>query len=211
MGLFGKKAYNGITSKTPQHLQLDAGAFFKNFNVGEDTYATAKAAGKCLGATQGGGTFTAKPTLRNIEVDGAVGRVKGLTDIETWEVSLSATLLEVTVESLMLSLAGATAEKGTPTGYTAIKGKSGIADSDYIENITWIGSVTGSADPIIIQLENGLNEDGLAFDAAPKSEGKIKITFYSYNNLEDFETDTVSPAFAIYLPDVVADTEESKS
>ena len=60
MGFFGKKTYNGITSKTTKHLQLDAGAFFMNFEVGKDTYESAKKAGKCLGATQGGGTFTAK-------------------------------------------------------------------------------------------------------------------------------------------------------
>ena len=71
---FGKKAFNGITAGTPKNLQLDAGAFFIGFEVGKDTYASAKKAGKCLGATQGGGTFTAKPTIRTVDVDGAVGR-----------------------------------------------------------------------------------------------------------------------------------------
>lgn len=39
-----KKSFNGLTKKTKENLMLDAGAFFKNFTVGEDTYETAKAA-----------------------------------------------------------------------------------------------------------------------------------------------------------------------
>ena len=209
---FGKKAYNGITAGTPKNLQLDAGAFFIGFEVGKDTYASAKNAGKCLGATQGGGTFTAKPTIRNIDVDGAVGRVKGLTDIQTWEISLSATVIETTVKSLKAALVAATVTTGTgtnegagngiPTGYTEIKGNSGIADTDYISDITWVGCLSGSGEPIIIQIKNALNEDGLSVDFAPNSEGKVKMTFYAYNSLEDFESDSVNPAFYIYLPDV---------
>ena len=209
---FGKKTFNGITAGTPKNLQLDAGAFFIGFEVGKDTYASAKNAGKCLGATQGGGTFTAKPTIRNIDVDGAVGRVKGLTDIQTWEISLSATVIETTVKSLKAALVAATVTKGTgtgegagngiPTGYTEIKGNAGIADTDYISDITWVGCLSGSGEPIIIQIKNALNEDGLSMDFAPNSEGKVKLTFYAYNSLEDFESDSVNPAFFIYLPGV---------
>ena len=207
---FAKKAYNGITEKTPLNLQLDAGAIFKNFEVGTDTYSSAKAAGKCLGATQGGGTFTAKPTLRTIDVDGAVGRIKGLVDIESWECSLAATFIETTVDTLRMALTSATATAGksdggaVPGGYTEIKGNAGISDTDYIENLTWIGCISGSNDPMIIQLSNGLNEDGLSMDFAPKSEGKVKVTLYGYNNLADFETNAVNPPFAIYVPDTEA-------
>ena len=139
---FGKKAYSGITKKTPKHLQLGAGVFFIGFEIGVDTYESAKAAGKCLGATQGGGSFTVKPTLRQIDVDGAVGRVKELTDIETWDVSMSANLIETTVDNIKAALVAAVATKGTgtevsgngiPTNYTQIKGKAGISDEDRTE------------------------------------------------------------------------------
>lgn len=206
---FGKKAYNGITSSTPDNLQLDAGAFFKNFTVGTDTYASAKTAGKCIGATQGGGKFSAKPTLRQIDVDGAVGRVKGLVDIETWEVSINATILETTIDSLKLGLTASTltahsASNDVPEDYTEIKGNAGIADSDYVTNITWIGCISGSETPIIIQIFNGLNEGGLDYTFTPKGEGKIGVTFYAYNALSDFETDKVNPPFAIYYPTATA-------
>ena len=208
---FRKKAFNGITSATPLNLQLDAGAFFIGFDIATDTYASAKAAGKGIGATQGGGTFTAKPSIRNVEVDGAVGRVKGLADIETWDISLSATVIETTVKTLKTALAAATATKGTgtevsgngiPMGYTAVTGNAGISDTDYLSDFTWVGCLSGSDKPIIIQIKNALNEDGLSVDFKAKSEGKVGLTMYAYNSLEDFESDSVSPAFTIYEPDV---------
>lgn len=205
MAIF-KKAYNGITEKTTQSIQLDAGVFFKNFNVESDTYATAKEAGKCIGATQGGGSFTASPSWRNIDVDGAVGRVRGLSDIETWEVSMSATVLETTVETLKLALGAATANTSTaPTGYTKIVGNSGVADEDYIDNIAWVGHISGSEQPIIIVLKNAINEGGLSYSVAPKSEGKVGLKLYGYNDIGDFITDTVNPPFEIYYPTAAGD------
>lgn len=205
MGFFNKKAYSGINKDTTKHIQLDAGAFFKNYDPATDTYATAKAAGKCLGATQGGGEFSAVPTLRTIDVDGAVGRVRGLVDIESWEVSISATVLETTVETLKLALAAATSEtSSTPTGYTAIKGKAGIAGSDFVDNIAWVGNISGSDSPMVIVVKNVLNEGGLNYSVTPKGEGKVELKFYAYNALADYENDTVAPPFEIYYPDIAA-------
>ena len=65
-----KKSFNGLTKKTKENLMLDAGAFFKNFTVGEDTYETAKTGGKCIGATKGGGEFSAKPNMNIIYTAG---------------------------------------------------------------------------------------------------------------------------------------------
>ena len=42
--------YSGYTSETPKSLLLDAGAFFKNFYVGTDTFESAVTAGKLIGA-----------------------------------------------------------------------------------------------------------------------------------------------------------------
>ena len=58
-----KKKMTGYTESTMINRQTGAGAYFKNFNVETDTFSSAVAAGKLLGATQGGGTFTAKPTI----------------------------------------------------------------------------------------------------------------------------------------------------
>lgn len=55
------KKFSGFTKSTQEHLLLNAGAYFKNYEVEKDTYDTAVAAGKLLGATRGGGQFNAVP------------------------------------------------------------------------------------------------------------------------------------------------------
>ena len=202
MSLFAR-LFNGLTESTPQQIQLDAGAFFKNFDPKTDTYADAKTAGKCLGATQGGGTITIKPTFRQISVDGAFGRVKGLADVGAWECSISATLIETTAENLRLGIGVASIEKSTtPAGYNIIKGKSGIEDSDFVGNITWIGKLAGSDKPLMFIIKNGLNEDGLSYQVQDENEGKIGVTFYGYNDLADFVSAEVNPPFELYIPEV---------
>lgn len=204
MSLFAR-LFNGLTESTPQQIQLDAGAFFKNFDPENDTYADAKSAGKCLGATQGGGTITIKPTFRQISVDGATGRVKGLVDVGTWECSISATLIETTPENLRLGIGVANITESTsPAGYKKISGKSGIEDSDFVDNITWIGKLAGSEQPLMFVIKNGLNEDGLAYQVQDENEGKISVTFYAYNSLKDFVDAEVKPPFDIYVPEVSA-------
>lgn len=84
---------------------MDAGAFFKNFkyepgSTDNDTFDIAVAAGKLIGATKGGGEFSAVPAVRQIEVDGVKGRAAGLEVIDSWEVYIKATILETTTESI---------------------------------------------------------------------------------------------------------------
>ena len=98
------KKYSGFTTDTTKSLVLDAGAFFKNFVVGTDTFDSAVAGGKLLGATKGGGEFSAVPDVRQIEVDGVAGRAKGLEVINSWDVYLKAKVLEIKKSTIKTAL-----------------------------------------------------------------------------------------------------------
>ena len=107
-----KRSFSGFTKQTPENLLLDAGAFFKNFiyevnGDANDTFDSAVAAGKLIGATKGGGEFSAVPEVRQIEVDGVKGRAKGLEVIDSWDVYLKATVLETTTEAIHAALSAA--------------------------------------------------------------------------------------------------------
>lgn len=210
MALFKKKNYNGITTKTPQHLQLGAGALFKNFTIGTDTYATAKAAGKLLGATQGGGKFVAKAAINNIQVDGGGSRVMGFADVSEWEdVHLEVNMLELTADVIRDALALADIEEvteGSLAGYKHIRGRVGIEDSDYITNITWVGCITGSDKPMYIQIMNGFNEDGIDLTFQDGSAGVLPCTFHAYNALSEFMNDDVKAPFDVVYPPINAET-----
>lgn len=192
------KTYSGFTTKTAESLQLDTGAFFINYDVKKDTYESAVAAGKLLGATRDGGEFSAKPSIRQISVDGVKGRAKGLETLDSWEVYLSATVLELTEEALKRALTAADSAESDLQTHSAITARNNIELSDYYENITWVGTISGSDEPIIIQVYNALNTDGISLAVKDASEGTIKMTFYGHYSQGDLNT----PPFKIYYPKV---------
>lgn len=194
------RIFSGFTSNTATKLLLDAGAFFKSFTVGTDTYESAKTAGKCIGATKGGGEFKAVPTLRKIEVDGANGAVKGLQVIDDWTVTLSATLVELSKESLALAIAAAKVTTPETGDYAEIEGKPNLEETDYTDNITWVGRLSGSETPVIIQIYNALNTNGLTLSVKDKNETTAQLVFTGHYTEEDLET----PPFKVYYPKLAA-------
>ena len=194
--------FSGLTTNSPKHLQLDAGCFFKNYNINTDTPATASA--KLIGATAGGGSFSAVPTIRQIEVDGKRGAVKGLETIDDWVVTMTANVKEITADVLKLALATGSSTAFTASaasaGYTKVVASSEIADSDYIDNITWIGRISGSQNPIIIVVKNVLATNGLTLTVADKAEGVIPVTLTAHYPISDMET----PPFEIYYPTITS-------
>jgi len=193
------KTYSGFTANTANSLLLDAGAFFKNFDVTTDTFASAVTAGKLIGATKDGGEFSAVPTIRQVEVDGVKGRAKGLEIVDGWEVYIKANVLEVSKDALILGLCVADEEAVTllTNDYAHINGKADIELTDYIDNITWVGTLSGSDNPVIIQVKNALNTDGLKLTTKDKDQSVVAMTFYGHYTYSDLET----PPFDIYYPD----------
>lgn len=181
------KKITGITPRTPENLLLNAGAFFKSYDITKDTPETAKA--KLIGATQGGGSFSAVPNVRKIEMDGCSGNVKGLETIDDWVVTMVANVKEVTVNNLKMALGAADSEPTTtPANYTKITGKTDFDDTDYIDNLTWIGTLKGSKEPVMIVIKNALSLNGLNLTVADKGEAVIPITLtghYDPENMDD--------------------------
>ena len=191
-----RKAKSGFTKKTKENLLTGAGAFFKNFKVGVDTLESAIADGKLLGATQGGGEFKAVATIRQIEVDGVAGKAQGLEIIDSWEVSQNMNLLETTEESIKLALGAADIDTTSNGTYNIIKGRSYFVDDDYLDNLTYIGTITGSNTPVIIQIYNALSTDGLDIKTEDKKEAVLSITVYGHYVEDDLD----SPPYAIFYP-----------
>ena len=193
-----KKTYTGLTTTTKKHLLLGAGAFFKNFLVGTDTYASAVAGGKLIGATQGGGEFSAVATFRQIPVDGAVGDIKDLEDIERWDVSMTANVLEISKDTIQLALGSATITTMTGTDpYKKIVGNNTLASGDF-NNITWCGCLLGETKPMLIQIDNALCTNGLNMTFTDGEEGKISLEFKGFYDAVSTGAEPVAP-FSIYL------------
>ena len=190
------KVFSGYTEATPQSLLMDAGAFFKNFDVEKDDFDSAVAAGKLLGATKDGGEFSAVPTVRQIEVDGIKGKAKGLEVIDAWDVYLKANVLEIKRETLAAALCASETDEASNVKYDIITAKNGIELTDYIDNVTWVGTLSGSDEPVIIQVFNAINTDGLKLTTKDKDQAVIAMTFYGHYTQKDLNT----PPFKILYP-----------
>jgi hypothetical protein len=183
----------GYNADTAKNLLLDAGAVYKNFD-------TTTMVGTLLGATQGGNSFEFKPNFRNIPIDGIKSEdVKGLSVIDSWTVTLTTNLLEITKDSLSLALAGSTVLTHDEN-YDSIKAKNAVTLTDYIDNVTFVGRLSGSDKPVIVIVKNALNKEGLSVTLADSSEGKLPITFVGHVAPDDMET----PPFEILFPKTVA-------
>ncbi len=188
--------YGGFTSGTKNNLFIDAGVYFKNFIYGTDTFTSALAAGKCIGATQGGGSFSAVPKMRAIQVDGVKGAAKGLQVIDSWEVKMSANILEVSADSIKNALAAFENTVEADGFYDKIEARNYILDDDYIDNIAFVGKIIGTSKPIIIIIKNVLNTKGLTLTPQDNKEGLIQLEFMAHYD----STDLDSPPFEIYHP-----------
>lgn len=184
-------AITGLTSSTPSKLLLDAGAFYKDYDLSK-TYA--QQADKLLGATAGGGSFSAVPSVRKIEVDGAKENVKQLQTIDGWVVTMTANVKEVTATAIKTALGAASATAAD--NKTTITGKADFEASDYASNLTWIGRLSGSSDPVIIVVDNALCLNGLSLTMADKAEAVVPITVTGHYSLDDLDT----PPFKIIYP-----------
>lgn len=195
MGLF-KKRMTGYTEKTMTDLQTGAGAYFRDFDVEKDTFASAVAAGKLIGATQGGGSFTAKPTITPIEVDGVPSAAMGMEEVEGWEVTMQANIMEVTATNIANAL-GASKTSNVKNGtYKKVEGRMYIELSDYKGNVTFLGDVKGYDEPMIIQVYNALATDGISINPQDKKVSLIPTTFKGHVSPTDYEV----PPFAIFIP-----------
>lgn len=195
MGLF-KKRMTGYTEKTMTDLQTGAGAYFKDFDIETDTFASAVAAGKLLGATQGGGSFTAKPTITPIEVDGVPSAAMGMEEVEGWEVTMQANIMEVTAANIANALGASKTSNVKGGTYKKIQGRMYIELSDYKGNVTFLGDVKGYDEPMIIQVYNALATDGISINPQDKKVSLIPTTFKGHVSPTDYEV----PPFAIFVP-----------
>ena len=174
---------SAFTKNTAKNMQLDAGLLVRgltdilNFNgtIADD---------KKLGATSGGASFSATPEMRNIfeGIDGAKGNYKDGNVIDNWEITLTATVKEMTANNLKLAMATADIATGNDK-FDVLTPRMEVKSTDYIDNICWLGTMNGSSEPMIIELKNVLNTNGISFTAEDKGSGSVELELKAHFDL----------------------------
>jgi hypothetical protein len=150
---------------------------YANISVAElgDILNKAKADGKSLGATTGGGTFNAVPEMEQIEVDGMTYPVIGSTVMYSWDVTLATTVREITAKNIKRFLA--TME----TLSDGITVASTLTPNHYIPNLVWVGALI-SGEIALINLKNVINTEGMAMTIADRGGASIPVTFRAHQS-----------------------------
>ena len=187
---------SAFTKNTAKNMQLDAGLLVRgltdilNFNgtIADD---------KKLGATSGGASFSATPEMRNIfeGIDGAKGNYKDGNVIDNWEITLTATVKEMTAKNLQLAMATADI-KSDDDKFDVLTPRMEVKSTDYIDNICWLGTMNGSTEPMIIELKNVLNTNGISFTAEDKGSGSVELELKAHFDLSKPN----EVPFKIYFP-----------
>ena len=175
----------GLRPETFENLQLNAGVFLKGFDLDtpadNDALETAilealEAGTGVLGATRGGGSFRAVPTMRSIEADGKRAEFVGSQMIDTWDIRLTGTLLEITPENMKDALV--CADMTTTGNKTTVKIRRDIKTEDYIPSLCWVGDTARGF--VAIELTNALNTAGANFTFTDKGEGTLPFEFVAH-------------------------------
>ena len=190
---------NAFTENTATNLQLDSGVIVRGLKDPSTFNGTITAPAKTIGATSGGGSFTATPTFRNIfeDLDGARGVYKGGQVIDAWEIKLTATIKEMTAENLRLALASADTTPATEGGkFDTTVARLEVKDTDYLDNLCFICRINGQDDPLIIELKNVLNVSGLSLTTEDKGTGSVELELQAHFDLAN----PSEVPFKIYTP-----------
>lgn len=192
----------GATLDTYKNLQLDAGVFLVNFSYSSATDSAALATAittaigtpaNYLGATRGGGTFEAVPDTREIEVDGVHSPFVGSTKINSWDIRLTTTLIEVTPAHIKEALGAATVS--TSGKKTTITINNQYADANYIDHLCWVGDTSEGL--VLIELDNALNTSGLTLTFTDQGEGTFPVEFVAHQG--SLTAGSTAPARIIFF------------
>lgn len=178
----------GLSPKTFENLQLNAGAFLKNFAWEAYENATDLEAAVLtalenrtgvIGATTGDGTFEAAPTIRQIEANGMRFPFVGSTVNDMWTVKLKGTMKEVNPQNFADALMCADMSSNDAGTRHVIKLRNDIKPTDYIDSFCWIGDTSKGL--VLIELKNALNLTGANFTFTDKGEGSIPFEFQAHS------------------------------
>lgn len=149
-----------------------------------------------LGATSGGNKLSILSELVPIEVDGALVKVKGLTQKQGETGSLETNLAQHTKESFIRAIIGKE-QDSLIKGYHQLTTKNLIEASDYLDNIAFVGTMSDNTECVII-LENALCTSGLEIEPKNKETAVLKALFECNADFDDAH-DTL-PIY-IFVPD----------
>lgn len=171
----------GLTDRTIVNLQLNAGVLLTKYTKGTDIEED-----DIIGATRGGGSFTAVPTVHQAAIDGAPTYTKGLERVDDWVITLNATMVELNDDAISRALGVGVVKTGGDTADTVFTVKRTVNDADY-KDLYWVGDLSNGQN-VVIKIKNALNTSGLNLTFSDRGEGTYALALIGHFTTEDLDT-----------------------
>lgn len=189
MGMF-----NAVSSEVMKNLQLEAGVLLKTFNPDSPVAPTDA---DIICATSGGVNPTCVPSYVDYaeDIDNVPANTKELARIEGWECRLSFTALDVTEDTIKMSLGAAdiTAEAGKAT---KIQPRRELEDTDF-QTVWWVGDIADGG-MVAIKMLNAISTGGFGLQTTKAGKGQLSVELTGYVSIED--TSVVPMEFYVSNP-----------
>lgn len=183
-----KLKMNAYSEKTAESYVIDTAVIYTEVELLQGQFQ-----GTLLGATAGGTKISITPEYEDIEVDGTSHmKVKGNKKLVSATATVTANVKELTVEVLRKSLNAkviAADPLKAPNGYKQVEMGRRLTDDLYIENIAFVGRISGTNEPILFILDNALVISPLEIDTADNTEAVIEVEFEAHASIEQLHND----------------------
>ena len=182
---------HGVSTTTPGNILLGAGTWHKGLKFEAGTWG-----GTCVGATSGGGKIALSGELKDIELDGAMVKVKGLTVKQGGTATAEINFAELSNDVLKMGTLFTEGESDVE-GYTMLVDKANITEGDYLDNFGFVGVTADGSKQIIVIFDYAICTSGLELESKNKENSVIKTTLEA---CADIEGDLDSLPVRIYYP-----------
>lgn len=192
-----KAGKNGVTANTPKNIPFGAGTIHKNLKYTEGTGWNFDES--IVGATSGGSKYSVTPEVKQVELDGALVRVKDLDKKTGESAKMEINFAEYSLDLIKATIIGKEVASEDNT-YTKIVTKPDIEEGDYWDNIAFVGE-TLKGQKIIVILDNALCTSGFEGEGKNKENGTMSVTFECSADLDENAGLDVLPV-EIYYPTI---------
>ncbi len=183
---------HGISETTPKNVLLGAGTYHRGLK-----WEGSKWSGACVGATSGGGKVSIQGEYMELDLDGALVLVKGLTVKQGGKASMEANIAELSSDNIKMATNFKQSDSDVE-GYSLFVDKPNLEAGDYVDNFGFVGKTADGSKDIIVIFESALCKS--AFELEPKNKDKsvLKVVMEAYaENQGELNTLPVK----IYYPD----------
>lgn len=152
--------------------------------------------GEKIGVTKEGTKVSITPEYTDIEVDGVLVKMQGLTRKTGEKAAIEAVVVDMNINNISSALNGEitySSEEAISgsSGVPYVSTKSDIAEGDYITNLALAARRLDNQKMTVVVFKKALCTSGLEIDMKNKNVSGSKYVFEAYAELSDTNTDTL--------------------